>query len=94
MACSTGVLDAPPVSKLLDHVIFVSHDDDGRDEEDHADRVFGVKTSVLEVKLQDEVQDHLEAAENVGLAGADPPRDREGETRPRQKSRGQKKAPT
>ena len=63
------------ISKLeLSHGLFlVGHDEDGGHEEEDADGVLGVEHGVLEVKLQNEVQDHLEAPEDVGLARAHPP---------------------
>ncbi len=66
------------MSKFLHHFVFVGHDDDGRDEKDHADGVLRIKAGVLEMKLQYKVQDHLETAEHVGLARADPPGDQTG----------------
>ena len=48
--------------------------DDGEGEEGDAGRAAVVEHRVLNHNLEEVVEHHLEAAEHIGLAGADPPR--------------------
>ena len=58
--------------KFLHCFFFVGHDENGREEEDDADRVLVVELCVLEVNLKNKVQNHLEAPEHVRLARTHP----------------------
>ena len=67
--------DKSDISELSHGFFFVSHDEDSGNQEDDTDRVLRVEGRVLEVELQREVQDHLEAPEHVGLARTHPSED-------------------